>query len=663
MAPPTPEQVSPHAFTFAGGHVLEEPAPSLFGALLSGLSSMLIHLGVLISLGLWITAGSDNGGILEPLVVRYEPEAERELDLETVFLDEEITPGSHATFVSTKTPKPASDPVAPHPPQLLPTPLAAIDWPKDHLSGIKDLMAPVGEGSTASAQAVVDDYGQALDRITQELLRLAAKQKVLLVWCFDQSGSMKDDQQEIRARLERVYVELGTTGVTESDNLMTAVTSFGAKFVVHTERPTTDLAVIREAIDAVPVDPSGQEMMCSAVIRSIASYQQFARRQDRKMALILVTDESGHPQESDTYLEAAIDQAASARCPVYVLGREAVFGYPFAYIRWVHPQTDRVHELPMDRGPESAFAEVLQIDGLEPRSDAHPSGFGPYAQSRLAWRSGGIFFMLPSVEAELIGAEKLRYDALTMHDYRPDLRSREEILVDSQRRPLRKLLWKIVDDLNPQRPKAATMMRLRTNFAADPNQFRRQAQEALGRAQLFLGGLERAFKALEDQEPARQREKSLRWQANYDLTRAQVPAYAARVYLYGVALENGMKKLIVTPPALADGRQLSGWRIRESRQVAIDKAATKLLEQAKESYLAVIENHPGTPWAARAERELRRDFNYTGGSSGSEVGSIQAVELAPQYRVPPGLEKPGAKSRAKPEPTGPDGRPVPIPRL
>ena len=643
---------------------MEEPAPGLFGAFVSGLSSMLIHLGVLISLGLWITAGTVDQGAFEPLVAYHVPEEERDLELETVFLDEEITPGSQVTLVSTNTPRPTSNPLTPNPPELLQSPLAPLNWPTDRLSGIKDLMAPVGEGTTASAQAVVDNYQQALDRITQELLRLAAKEKVLLVWCFDQSGSMKDDQKEIRTRLERVYAELGMTGVTGSDTLMTAVTSFGKDFVVHTERPTTDLEAIREAIDAVPVDPSGEEMMCSAVIRSISSYQQFARRQDRKMALILVSDESGHREESDTYLEAAIDQAAAARCKVYVLGREAVFGYPYAYIRWVHPQTERTHQLPMDRGPETAFAEVLQTDGSGPRSDAHPSGFGPYAQSRLAWRSGGIFFMLPSVEAELVGAEKLRYDAITMREYRPDLRSREESLVDAQRRPLRKLVWKIVDDLDPDRRQVARMMSLRRNFPADMNQFRRQVQESGAQAQVYLAGLERAIEALEAQKPAREREDSLRWQANYDLIRAQVAAYAARVYLYRIALENGLKKLIVTPPALADGRQLAGWRLRESREVPIDKIATKMLEQAKESYLAVIENHAGTPWAARAEWELRRDFNDTGGgSSGAGIGSYQGVELVPEYRAPQAPDQPGAKPQPKPEPSMPQGPPVPVPRL
>jgi hypothetical protein len=647
VAGPLPEPVSADTFAFAREDPLEEPGPGLFGPLVSGLTSMLVHLVVLTCLGLWITGGVEEEGPLRPLVAYHVSELERELDLQTVFLDEQLTPGSHLASVSTSVPESTSDPWAPDvpPPELVQSAHAGLDWPTDGLAGIRDLLARVGEGTAASAQAEVDNYAQALDRITQELLRLLAEDQVLLVWCFDQSESMKDDQQEIRARLERVYAELGMTGVTSSDALMTAVTSFGSDFLVHTERPTTDLDVVREAIDAVPVDPSGEEMTCTAVIRSTGAYRQFAKRQDRQMALILVTDESGNREENDTYLEAAIDQAVAAHCKVYVLGREAMFGYPYAHLRWVHPQTGRSHQLPMDRGPETALPAVLQTDGSGPRSDALGSGFGPYGLSRLAWRTGGIFFMLPSVEAELVGAEKLRYDPVAMREYRPDLRSHEEILVDAQRRPMHQLIWKIVGDLDPQRPKVAKMMSLPRRFPADMNQFRRQVQEAGAQAQVYLGGLERAIEALEAQQPAREREESLRWQANYDLIRAQVAAYAARVYLYRAALAGGLKKLIVTPPAMAPDRQLVGWRIRQTQDAPIDSAATEMLQQAKDLYLAVIENHPGTPWAARAQWELRRDFHYPGAAAGTTAAAAGSGPRSRQ-RAGDGRPAPGVPTGA-----------------
>ena len=623
---PLPEEVSPEALALEDDGELDQSS-GLLGTLISGLSSMLIHLACLITLGLWITAGAEQKRPpLPPLVAYQVTEDERELELETVFLDEKLTPGSQLTFLATSVPDPGSENRIPDDlrlPELVNSPQAAPDRPKDEVSGIRDLLGKAPGGMPGRSQALVDDYNQALDRITQKILQMLAEGKVLVVWCFDQSESMKDDQRDIRARLERVYAELGLTEAASGDVLMTAVTSFGEDFIAHTERPTTDLEVIREAIDAVPVDPSGEEMMCNAVFQSIAMHQEYANRQDRQMVLILVSDESGDREENDAYLEATIGQALAAECRVYVLGREAVFGYPYARLRWVHPQTGRVHQLPMDRGPETAFVEALQSDGLQPRSDAHPSGYGPYAQSRLAWRTGGIFFMLPSLETDLVGGEKRRYDSGVMRAYQPDLRSREEILVDGQRSPLRTLVWKIVNDLDPHQPEVAKMMDLRQSFSSNTAQFRRQAQEAGAKAEFYFAGLARGIKALDAQERARDREDSLRWQANYDLIRAQLAAYAARVYLYRTALDEAAKKLIVTPATLPPDKRLVAWRIREHTEAPIDKTAAKMLDLSRGLYLAVVENHRGTPWAARAEWELKRHFNYPGTAS-TEAGAAEA---------------------------------------
>ena len=123
-------------------------------------------------------------------------------------------------------------------------------------------------------------------------------------------------------------------------------------------------------------------MMCSAVGRTIGTYRDLARR-GRQMAVILVTDESGDRPNNDAYLEQAIAVAKASKCRIYVLGRESVFGYPFAFFRWPHPQTNRIHWLPMDRGPETAFPEQLQTNGFRRRHDAFSSGFGPYEQARI----------------------------------------------------------------------------------------------------------------------------------------------------------------------------------------------------------------------------------------------------------------------------------------
>ena len=153
---------------------------------------------------------------------------------------------------------------------------------------------------------------------------------------------------------------------------------------------------------------------------------------------------------------------------------------------------------------------------------------------------------------------------------------------------------------------------MRRNFPADKAKFRDQAQEARASAGYYQAGLERGIKALDSRESMREKESSPRWQANYDLMRAQLVAYSARVHLYARALEEAAKKLNETPTSLPSNKNLVGWRLRKDREVPVDEKATKLIDRSRDLYLAVIRNHPGTPWAARAEWELKRDFNYPG---------------------------------------------------
>ena len=53
-----------------------------------------------------------------------------------------------------------------------------------------------------------EDVGEALDQLAREILRHLGQHKLTVVWLFDESGSMKDDQQAIREKFDRVATEL-----------------------------------------------------------------------------------------------------------------------------------------------------------------------------------------------------------------------------------------------------------------------------------------------------------------------------------------------------------------------------------------------------------------------------------------------------------------------
>ncbi|MBC8873179.1 MAG: VWA domain-containing protein [Planctomycetes bacterium] len=508
-----------------------------------------------------------------------------------------------------------------------------IDHPLANAPSFRELTESIPEGQfKGEARAVVDDYQQAMDRIAQELLLMMDAGPVLLIWVFDESGSMKDDQAEIRERINGVYLQLGLVGRDKSRWLETSIISYGKDFHVHTKLPTSDINQIRQAIDSIPEDASGLEMMCQAVGFAIAGHREYAKRTRRQMALILVTDESGEQENNWGYLEPAIAEAQAVKSRVYVLGRESVFGYPYVYMRWVHPQTHRPHWISVNRGPETAFVEQLQIDGFRRRYDAFPSGFGPYEQCRMARETGGIFFMLPSLESALVRGEKRRYELEIMRPYRPDLRHREELLGYRETYPLRAVIWKCIYDLNPYNKDIAAQIEMRVHFSIQYPEFVKQARIEQAKATKFIVYLAAVQKVMEGGAMHREQEADPRWQANYDLIYAQIVAYQARIWEYGASLEEFIKNPKTAPLTKSPNLRLVHWDVTTRAQILTEESKP-YIERATELFNVVVANHPGTPWAARAQRELKRGFG---------------VDFRPDYD-PPYLK--------------PTGKVIPVPKL
>ena len=611
--------------------------------------STCIHAFILIFLGI----ATMSPEILESLdMIVVEPTEEEELleeEMVTVELQQDMTPSDQmiqepnaspaagiptsvgaAMFSEAQFENEISDT------QIEPTEMAAAEITLP--SNVQDtLLTNIPLGSYGDPREVVDNIEQAMDRITQELVFMLQESDVLVVWLFDQSESMRNDQQEVRQRINQVYVELGLTDKAAGDHLLTAITSFGSGYLRHTKKPTSDLELIKKAINEVPIDPSGIELTCPAIVNAVNDHVSYTARGKRQMALIVVSDESGNPENNFQLLEAAVQSTQAAKCRCYFLGREAVFGYPHAYMRWRHPQTGNMHWLKVDRGPETAFVEQLQTNGFRRRTDAFSSGFGPYEQCRIARESGGIFFMLPTVELDLVRGEldKRRYKLKAMKPYLPDLNSRQFQFAKRDEYPLRTFIWQVILDLNPLNEQTASIIEMRMRFSTDPATFLQQARAEQEKAKIYITYLAAAQKVMEEAHEFRRKELNARWQANYDLIYAQLIAYQARVYEYGAALEVFIRNPKQVPLTQAPNRRLVGWDLTGQATLSAAQVSQPYIDRAIELYEKVIELHEGTPWSERATQELQRGFGMT---------------VVPIYRVPPRNIPAGVA-------------PVPIPKL
>ena len=494
------------------------------------------------------------------------------------------------------------------------------------INGISDLGTDLGEGEVSGeVGAAVEGYGAALSRVTQEIIRHMRQSKVMVVWLFDKSESMSDDQKEIRDQFHKVYEELGivekqdkdikAAAAKDKDILQTVIWGYGEKVDEIMKGPSSDLKDIRAAIDKIEKDPSGKENTCMAINYAIDKFGAQTRRQKRKLLIVLVTDESGTDGQN---IDSTIDKVKRYETPVYILGREAVFGYPYARISWTDPKLGLSFWLQIDRGPETAMPEALQYDGLHARHDSYSSGFGPYEQVRIAKESGGIFFVLPGEEQNLINQDaidKRKFAFYDMKEYLPWLVSRREYAEDRKKSKFRETQWEVISALNPYLDPELNIQESHYPFAKP--EFAAAGEVAFKKGVRALAIMNEAEKRLSKIRPLRAAEESTRWRANYDLMHAQILAYRVRLFQALLALDQHVKS-----PMIPKSKVSNEWHLQRTpkmlapdaqvvKATKIDMEELKKQEQAARDMLAeVVKNHPNTPWSNRANFELAYGFGF-----------------------------------------------------
>ncbi|MCA8986162.1 MAG: VWA domain-containing protein [Planctomycetaceae bacterium] len=492
------------------------------------------------------------------------------------------------------------------------------------LPGANQLGQDLGEAEIkGETGAVVEGYGAAMSRLTQELIRLMRQDKVHVVWLFDESESMKDEQKEIRDQFHKVYEELKIAQ--ESDEklktkdadhtLLTTILSYGAGINTHTEKPTPDIPEIQKAIDKIPIDTTGEENLFQSIMAVCDKYGPLAIRAQRKLAIVVLSDEAG---DDGTAVEEAISRVKRYKAPVYIMGREAIFGYPYARMRWTDPKFGLDFWIDVRRGPETAFPEALQYDGLHRRWDSFSSGFGCYEQVRLARESGGIYFMLPGDEETLAGRAahlERKFEFLAMKEYQPLLMARREYEQERNKSEFRKEIWNIITVLNPYQDENLNIQE--HWYAFSPEDFRPQGMENASRALRAFGILNEAIRRLEAIKDQRAREDSQRWRAAYDLCYAQCLSFRVRLFQFMLAVDSHLKS--PPKPKVPNANRWNVVRIRDMKEpdeeqirrtkVDMDELNAQL-DKAKKEYEFVKAQHPGTPWDQRANWELNSGFGF-----------------------------------------------------
>ncbi|MDR3637865.1 MAG: hypothetical protein P4L84_28930, partial [Isosphaeraceae bacterium] len=317
---------------------------------------------------------------------------------------------------------------------------------------------------------------------------------------------------------------------------------------------------------------------------------------DRRLLIVLVTDESG---DDGAYVEEAHQAAMSHGVPVYVIGRQSLFGYHRVRIQYIDPVTKDEFWPEIRRGPETADLEVLQWDGLHDRWDEQPSGFAPYELARIAKDTGGIYFLLPSEENLRLTKREKAYSITAMKELVPDYSSRVDYFKKRQSSDLRRSMHEIIN--------MTKGYSFRLGFSVNLDEMAVEGKEAIEAATGRLNGLLVLEKQLRGLSRLRDRETDKRWQANYDLLLAQVVAYQVKAFEYRACVQEMLAKKPKPKAVPVPGKLDVWWAYGHSRTPKAPKEDTaKKYAEAERLFKEVIERYPNTPWADLAQDELNR---------------------------------------------------------
>jgi hypothetical protein len=483
----------------------------------------------------------------------------------------------------------------------------------------------LGGGGKISGDPLFDvkEIGVALDQLAREILRHLKEHKLTVVWLFDESTSMQDDQKSILQKFDRVSTELKNNvepNKKSAGALNHSIVGFGQEIDYVLDKPRDDIDQIGRAIKHLKIDSTGTENTMQAIREVVEHYAHLVQKGGRRLLIVLVSDESG---DDGTYVEEARQSLKKYKVPLYVIGRQSLFGYPFAHHQYIDPVTKDVYHPLIRRGPETADLELYQWDGLYDRWDEQPSGFAPYELARLTRDSGGIYFVLPSEEFMRVRQREQAYSSAQLKEYFPEYDNRLAYVEKRSSSNLRRLMHDIVLE-----GKALLHRRV---FPIEPAKLVEAAVEEAQKATLKLNELIEIQRRLDLLAKDREREPEKRWQAHYDLMVAQTVAFEVKAYEYRAL----MASIAKAPPPIKRAPAadtLVTWVVNHStKPVASRNETAKKYVDAERLLKEVIVRHAKTPWADLAQDILNRGLSVQLNEEVHNAKYYERAQFVPKY--------------------------------
>ncbi len=452
-----------------------------------------------------------------------------------------------------------------------------------------------GRGSASSGPDRSTKW--AVDWVTESIRESAKLRKTLVVWLVDRSASARPQQQDFLRSVDSILRDLKDAEADEDSQLSMAVVSFAGDVQFPLETPSSDAGEVRKALESIQEDAGGVEMTCTALDQAGEKYGSFVTEKSGYVLFVVVSDEMG---DDDKQLDQTVALIKQKQIVVHTIGVSAPFGMSVA-----EAQKGLEGGKSVRQGPESRHAEMISLASLGGVAVELDSGFGSFALSRLCQESGGQYLACKdygvaagsqylSVSWGGNAGDKPIFEPAVLRKYAPDYVSEQEyqkILENKACRALHEA---------SKLPFAEALQSANTSFPKrDEASFKRALDAAQRDAAKFEPKLITLVDTLKKGESDRPKLTRPRWQAAYDLAMGRALAARVKTEGYNAMLAKIKSAGNFTKPG-ADT-----WVLTASDTIGAGSTFEKMLTQSRDYLERVVKEHPGTPWAYLAERELQ----------------------------------------------------------
>lgn len=465
-------------------------------------------------------------------------------------------------------------------------PRAATAEPQRRPDRIAARNSPPGKSDAEDSKFTFNVH-DAVERIAAEIRDALSLRKTLVVLLVDQNRQAESLAERVAQQLSPVVHQLCSSN---DGRFEMAVVGYGSETNLITPIPTSDADRFDEAINAAKKTSGDKANVFAAVNEAIEKFLPY-RSRGYEVIYVVAGVSSGDDLDLADQAIVALRRAA---VPVYGIGPATPFGGPRSTAK------NNRQSANADRPTESLSPERLRLalSGNQNTADLIDSGFGPFGLERLCRMTYGKFFRLRNSEPPGWTTDS------SAHDIKPEL--------------LAKYAPDYVDQAGYQRllaenkcrqglhdaallPPTAGLESVRTDFPKEKDEAAtaKMITNAQKAAAIDDQPIQKLYDALIAGEADRPKLTGARWQAGYDLALGQALAAKARLDGY-----NAMLALLKQGKSFSKPESTT-WMLVPADEIAAGSVLDKMAKKSRIYLQRVVDEHPGTPWAEVAKRELR----------------------------------------------------------